>query len=87
MATRRSGFWPFAALLPELENILERRPEFERNPERQFERRRIFSGFDGDDGLPRRPDAIGQLRLGEPGLEPELANGIDDLAFGALSHA
>ena len=47
-----------------LKDRLERNAKYQRDLERGLQRRRISILLDRDDGLPRDPDAIGEVLLG-----------------------
>ena len=65
------------ALFLVLKNFLDPHAEGVRDPERQFERRRILAPLDRDDRLPRRPDPLGERLLRQFAMfKPKTANGI-----------
>lgn len=68
----------------EFPDVLKRPIKCARDTEREFEGRRIFARFDGDDRLAGCADKLGERLLGHPALAPEAPDFIVDPAFGRL---
>src|SRR5690606_308278 len=68
-----------------LEDLFEGDAEHAGDLEGALQRRRVAALFDGDDGLPGHPDAVGELRLGHLAVgEAQGPDGVGDL--GGLAH-
>lgn len=78
---RISYLLPPALFRMKLEHRVEGRIERARNPESEFERGRVFATLDGDDRLPGRADAIGEIGLGEADPLPVFADRVGDAAL------